>query len=438
MKRPQSHTNGSEVRETTIETIAAGGRGLGRIDGRAVFVPGALPGERVRVAVTADRSDYWEGRLVDVSQPHPRRRPAPCRWFGDCGGCQMMTAPPDLALELKTGAYLEELGLEAEDAAVVGSPTSLFYRDRVRFQVGSRRKRPVLGFFAPGGRRLIPTPFCHQLNPRINLGLDPIHRWLERIAGFEAKISGVEVLAGGPADGLRITVGLKKAPGRELNQLIAKGPDLEDARGFWTLDGPAKGSVKVKPSEAVTFWARPDWNLSLWAWPGTFTQVNSAVNRILVDDLTNWAADDPPGRVLDLYAGWGNISLPLARIAGAVTAVEQHPWSAAGARRNAEQNHLKNLTVIRGDAAETAAKLAGRGQRFDLVVLDPPRAGAKGLGPTLARLDARKVYYLSCHPAALARDLAELRSFGYSLDRVRAYDMFPQTGHLEILAELRR
>ena len=200
-----------------------------------------------------------------------------------------------------------------------------------------------------------------------------------------------------------------------------------------TRSAPPRRLGPAGPDRLVTA-AWPRWNLALTAEPGGFSQVNPALNILMVEKILALAAPLAPGRALDLYAGLGNLSLPLLFSGWEVTAVEESQAGAAAARRNGQGR--AGFTVIRGRCLPAAAELARRGRTFDLVVLDPPRAGARDLAPLVAALKPRLTLYLACHPAVLHRDLPAFASLGLALQGLLALDMFPRTSRLEALAVL--
>ncbi|HEY1268524.1 MAG TPA: RsmD family RNA methyltransferase, partial [Candidatus Binatia bacterium] len=167
-----------------------------------------------------------------------------------------------------------------------------------------------------------------------------------------------------------------------------------------------------------------------------FTQVNRAGNRLLVRELIDWGALSPSDRVLELYSGAGNFTLPIARHAGDVVAVESDARAVVNGKKNGDKYSLKNIRWIQAHAPQAARRLRAAGERFTKIILDPPRSGAKGLEDDLAALGAKTILYVSCNPATLARDLAALAKKGYVLKRVRPVDLFPHTFHIEALAEL--
>ena len=248
----------------------------------------------------------------------------------------------------------------------------------------------------------------------------------------------MEILAGAAGEGALAVLDFDRPPGTAVRDYLSQGTETPMAFRFFVR---SRGKLQYKANRrenGVTWLELPESGLRLQAGPGSFTQVNRAVNHQLVNEIISMAAGLESARILDLYAGLGNFSLPLARAAARVTAVEESPYAVADAEENLRRSGLKNVEIIKGDAVKVAARLAKEGRRYDLVVLDPPRAGARGLASTLVRLEPRMIVYVSCHPAAMGRDLAEFASLGFYPEALTALDMFPQTAHLEVLARLVR
>jgi 23S rRNA (uracil1939-C5)-methyltransferase len=432
-----------ETRIIAIEKPAAGGYGLGRLDGQAVLVAGALAGEEMEIEILARRAGAVMARPVRVLVPHPERQEPVCPRFLDCGGCQLMhladQAQPALKFEVLKETLAHALVAVPHPTAIRPSPQPLFYRNRVRLKVASQQGRLRLGFFAGRSRRLVALDFCHLLTPRLNELLPHLAVWLDEMAGETGAPDQIEILAGRPEEGFLLVADLPAKPSARLDKWLGAGPAVPaPVKTFYSVQGRLKIPARLDPSVAMTVLEDPVSGLRLKAGPGAFTQVNPEVNLSLVRDVAQTAREVGAEQALDLYCGLGNFTLPLARVVRYAAGFDESPHAIAGARLNQEANRLVNARFTR-QRTETAVKdLAGQGRTFDLVVLDPPRSGARGLAPDLARLRPRHILYVSCHPAALARDLIELRSVGFSLKRLTAYDMFPQTAHLEVLALLAR
>ena len=419
--------------------MAAGGLGLARLEGHIIFLPGVLPDEEVEVEILEGRSGRLQARPLEIVSSHPARRTPPCPLFLVCGGCQLMHVDYGLQPSLKACAALEKvINRFGRKPEIVAAPEPLFYRDRVRLKLSPIRGRLALGFYGAGSHRLIPLDHCHQLNPGINRLLSALADWVAEMTEPNGAPTQLEILAGPPDEGFLLLLDLPGRPSARLKEILDTGPEVEvRCQVFHTTAKAPKACGQADPDAVLTWLVLEEENLCLKARPGAFTQVNREVNRLMVRSQIERAREIAPSKILDLYSGLGNFTFPLARTAGTVVGVERSPISMENARINQKINQVKNTVLIRSDSAAAVEKMATRGERYDLVVLDPPRAGARGMAPHLARLSPREILYFSCHPAALARDLAEFVSLGYQPDQLTVFDMFPQTAHMEVLARLK-
>lgn len=424
-----------ERRTVIIESMAAGGQGLARVEGKVVFIPGVLPLEKVIIEPTEAKSGYLRANLLEVLEAHPKRINPPCPLYMTCGGCQLMHASYEIQPQLKTEAALEKISaVKEEELEIVPSPRDLNYRDRVRFQLAEIKKKITLGFHASGSRRLVPVTSCLQLNLEINLILPELSQQLADMP-LDRPPTGLSILNGLPGEGMIVVLDFPGKPSAAQKEVLTACSDPEIIRGvYYSIRG--RLNPENKQVHAVVNTISREHDIKMLARPGVFTQVNRGINDLLVNKVVSIASEMGCGRVLDLYSGYGNFSLPLARVAGMVVAVEENPLAVANARLNIKTNNIKNVSLIKNDAAREVKKLADTGQTFDLVMLDPPRSGARNMAPHIARMQPKEIIYISCHPAAMARDLAEYTSLGYKLESAAAYDMFPQTSHLEVMARL--
>ncbi|MDR3038987.1 MAG: hypothetical protein LBV21_06855 [Candidatus Adiutrix sp.] len=445
--------------ELEVEKLAPGGWGLARpAGGGTVLLPGFLPGEKVRVEPVGPSGGARRVRVLELLAASPDRAEPDCPLAGRCGGCGFLHVRPAAALALKARAALGDLADRAGLALeLIPSPQPERYRARATFHLG----RGAEGRWSPGfyddRRHLVVVGDCRLLAPALTALLPPLADWAGRLppeAGAELEIG---LAAESPGPGRQIVISPPSPPPRPFGRRggpagrpPALPPALEPflaglAAEFERLDPaaalfarPFRGAAPRRLGPAgpdrlvAATW--PRWNLALTAEPGGFTQVNPGLNRLMVEKILALAAPLAPGRALDLYSGLGNIAVPLLHSGFAVTAVEEAPESAAAARRNGRGR--PGFTVVRGRSLEVTAELARRGQNFDLVVLDPPRAGARGLAPLVAALKPKLILYLACHPAVLDRDLPAFTSLGRPLKALIALDMFPRTSRLEALAAL--
>lgn len=441
--------------ELKVEKLAPGCMGLARLNGEVLFLPESLPDETVRVELLERKKGVRTARILEVISPSPWRVSPDCPFAKDCGGCDFIHVHPDKALQLKSDAALGELAdgykLPIE---LVASPLSNHYRSRATLHLGLNQQGLMSAGFYNSKRQLVEFSSCGLLRPELNQLSGSLKSWAAALpraaAGLEAA-----VIAGLSPDELAVVFSpappkKESDPSRhkkpaaklpeclwpELNRLARLEPGLIiAARPFFGAPPKAVYPSRL-PSVTVADW--PDWNIKLKAAPGGFTQVNHFINRLMVEKIRDAALPllKPGGRALDLYAGLGNISLPLHQAGFTVSMVEQAPESLKLARENSKG--LPGFNII-GEPTEKALKhLRQKGEKFDLVVLDPPRSGAKDLAVDLAALSPAMIIYIACHPSVLSRDLPAFISLGYKLETLTSFDMFPRTSHLEAMAVLKR
>jgi 23S rRNA (uracil1939-C5)-methyltransferase len=422
------------VLELAIEKAVYRGRGLGRLDGRVVFVPRAHPGDRVRARVRESHAGWAEAELLAVLEAAPARRAAPCAHAEGCGGCAYQQVDYAEQLRIKEAILRESLaraGVAWEgEIPVQGSPERGWrLRASLHFAVVDQALR--LGFRPEGTRRLWPVEECQQLSGAMMRAALALRDGLGRREALARRLRGLDLLEAPEGGGLVATLDTSLAP-EEASTLAALGRQAAGLTGFGVecdLGGLQwlHGSPYVHTSVL---------GLPLRAHARSFFQAN----RFLFEPLVSAAIGLVPregGCVLDLYSGVGLFALPLAaRDGGEVTAVEHAGSSTQDARWNAAQARLPVRVVESGVEAALAALPAPGDER---ILLDPPRSGA---GPAVVdRIAARSpavVVYVSCDPPTLARDLARFAVHGYRADAVRLFDLFPDTFHLETIVRLRK
>ena len=426
----------------TVEKLVHGGKGLAHDGSLAVFLPRVLPGERVRVLLDRPRKGYAQGRLVDVVTPSGDRITAPCPVYGQCGGCQLQHATPDAQLELKRTILSETLarigGLrDLNVPPLIPSPENFGYRSRARFAVlRDDQGKAALAYHEEGSPRLVAITECLLLAPPLNRMLGALNRlltWSEKMRLQE------------------VTVTASNGTEEVVNQYFAERATGREAKSWFDRvreDGPIRGQALLagRGSQARR-WAEGEMALTeiiagcrFRISDGSFAQANWKLNAALVEGVKSWALEGfeaSPLRVLELYAGTGNFGLPIAREGALVTLVEGNRAALADARENARINHIGRCR-FRAVSAEAMLAASAAGE-YDLVVLDPPRTGLSKEAVTgLMRVGPKRILYVSCDPPTLARDLRALVAAGYRAARLQAYDMFPQTMHIETLVELVR
>ncbi|MBX3023852.1 23S rRNA (uracil(1939)-C(5))-methyltransferase RlmD [bacterium] len=407
----------------TTGEMAYGAHAVARVDGKVIFVRGAAPHEEVEVALRETRPRYAFADVVAVRRPSAARRHPPCAYLPRCGGCPWQHLDYAAQLAAKRRIVAEQLrrlaGLTVPVQAPLPSPREYGYRRRLKLRVADG----VVGFHAAASHDLVAVDHCLLAEPHVDAAL----AWLPAlVAALRAALRRLEVASRG--EGARVVVageaegGWHAADEAACRAWLAAHPAVAGlvlrGRGWTRVWGDAVVSVVGAAAPPLQVHA-----------PG-FTQVNDAANRLLIEQVVAAVAPRPGMRVLDLYAGAGNLSLPLRRAGALVTAVEQDRTAAADARAQADSEPGTPLRMLAMTAERAVAELAGAGERFDAVILDPPRSGAAACVAALLRIAAPRLVYVSCDPSTLARDLRPLHT-AYRIDGVQPIDFFPHTYHVE-------
>ncbi len=421
-----------------IETLTHGGNGLGRLEGMAVFVPGTAPGDRIRCRIVKRHKRHAEGVLEELLVPSPQRREPPCPVAGLCGGCQWQHLDYAAQCAAKEGIFHGLMQRQGEVPAaalkpLVAAPAEWGYRSRVQFKCRQTEQGFVIGFYRPASHYVVDMAGCSILDPRIEKALQRVRPWLAE-GPCPDRIPQVD-MAVGDDGGVRLVVHAIAEDNSPLAAWLT--PRAVEAGYALFLQNGRKDSLQmlVGPPDLTIEVDQPP--LQLTYGPGGFAQVNLEQNRILVKAVLEAAALEGGERVLDLFCGMGNFSLPLARRAREVIGVEDYAPSIASAVHNAEVNGLANARFFACPAEGALNRLAAEAP-FDLVLLDPPRSGAYAVMRELVKVRPQKILYISCDPATLARDLVPLQHGGYQVRSCQPFDLFPQSYHVESLTVLER
>lgn len=425
-----------------IEKLSHDGRGIAYRDGKIQFVDGAMPGESVVAKVVGSRSKFDELRTLDVLIAAPERTTPPCDFADLCGGCSLQHMTGDAQIEFKQKTLQENFahfgGIKPLNWEPPMRSPDLAYRRKARLGVRFVPKRDsvLVGFREKRNSFLTDISRCVVLDPRIGERITDLR---EMLYGLDAHntIAQIEVACGDDAAAL-VFRNMETLSAQDYGKLVSfgqahdlhiylqpKGPDT--VHRIWPETGEERLSYRIEA-----------FDLTLKFHPMDFTQVNADINQKMVAQAIDWLELKPDDRVLDLFCGLGNFTLPLARRAGRVVGVEGDDAMVVRGRENAALNELDNVTFyganLQGDF--TSEPWAAEG--FDKVLIDPPRSGAQEICEYLATFGAKRIVYVSCNPATLARDAGVLVSKGYSLVRAGVMDMFPHTTHVESIAVFER
>lgn len=424
--------------EITIDDVAHDGRGVGRREGKAVFVSGALPGERVLARQTGRNRHFDEAQVLQVLDASPDRVPARCPHFGTCAGCVLQHLAEDKQIAAKQRVLTENLQRigHVQPGAVLPPLTDAAwgYRRKGRFSVRwvEKKGKALVGFRELDPRFVADLTECHTVIPAVAAQIPALSALIESLDGRRT-IPQIEFIAGdGPV--ALVFRHLEALTEGDRDKLIA----FAQGSGCALFLQPG-GVSSVHPlwPEAAPELGFPiaGFDLRLSFQPLDFIQVNAGINDRMIAKAIELL--DPQGdeRVLDLFCGLGNFTLPLARRAGQVVGVEGDAGLVQRARDNALRNGVDNVEFHAADLAKDLAAEPWMRAGFDKLLLDPPRAGAAEVLAQLPLKGISRIVYVSCHPASLARDAGFLvRERGYTLKAAGAMDMFPQTAHVESIA----
>ncbi len=431
--------------ELDIESLAYGGDAIGHMpDGRVAFVRGGCPGDRVEVEILNEHPRRVEAVVTRIVSPSPERVEAPCVYFGICGGCQWQHVSYKTQLEAKRQAVVDALtriGGIPDDSLVaptVPSPDEYGYRNKIEMVVGTGNQGLTLGFTAAGSHDLVPIDSCLLLPTRLRKAPKALRGTLRYASGSEdLGLKRVALRVG--ANSRDVEVALWTKPGPFPRSLITRalGDALRPTSIVRVLVKEEKGPRAISNVEVLKgkgAWRERLNNRGMLVSAPSFFQVNTRAAEELVSRAIAALEPDGTDRVLDLYAGVGTFSLPIAERAGETVAIESSRHALTDLRRNAEASEVW-IDIIPGDASREL-KAAGA---FTRVLVDPPRTGlsddaARGLVATRAE----RIVYVSCDPATLARDVKRLTENGYTLSSATPVDLFPQTFHVETIAVLDR
>jgi 23S rRNA (uracil1939-C5)-methyltransferase len=383
-----------ECLDVEIERILPGGVGLAHAAGKTVFVSLVAPGDRVRVRVEREQGNVLFASVVEILTPSRVRVEPPCPYFGRCGGCDFQQLTYEAQLAAKTEIISDCMKRIARldhvpEITVQPSPKNWRYRVRATWQID--REKQAIGYYERGSRRVCDVAECAVLLPELQETLERVRAtdWTE----FPADLKHLDVVAG--------------------EHGVSLSPEFAE---FRTNELGLRVGNEVYQYNAESFF-----------------QINPA----LVGEMINFALSDVGGETaLDLYCGVGLFTLPLARRFEKVVGVEANSIAVRFARRNLEQAGLANVRVVNATVADW---IRGASRAVDLVLLDPPRAGAESVViKGILNLSPERISYVSCDPATLARDLKKLIAGGYVIDSIRGFDLFPQTHHVETVVLLRR
>jgi len=418
-----------------IESVAFKGYGVARIDGKVVFVPYTVTGDEAWIEITEEKKRYSLARLIQIIEPSPRRVSPPCPYFGTCGGCQWQHIDYSIQVEQKKAILVETLkrlgGMkETPSISVVPSPKPYDYRVRVQLKVNGK----AMGYYQERSHRIVDVEHCPISHPLVNQIIKELRENLDALSRMEE---------------IEINVSPEERSGVLLFHPHSYDQRAEDFTKELLRSQPILRGIAITRKDAHHLFGDPTLNFTIpWSQQrekreiklrlssGSFSQVNPEQNQRLVQTVLQFSEVDQKDKVLDLYAGAGNLTLSLAVEAREVLGIEENRMAFEDAQFNAEKNGMKNCRFIQGRVEDVF--LDWERETPDLIVLDPPRTGCKTILDPVVRLKPKKIIYVSCEPTTFARDLGLFSERGYSLQKLSLIDMFPQTYHMETVGLLQQ
>lgn len=402
--------------ETRVETPVYGGFALGR-EGKIIFIKGAIPGELVEIKIKETRKDYSVGEVTRVIEPSESRRTPPCQYFGACGGCQLQFIEYDRQVAIKKEILGESLkrigGIEIKDLTTL-TGNEFFYRHRAQFKVSQDGQ---VGFFKEGTRQVISIENCLICIP-------PINNLLLKLKGIDlGGIKELHVISG------------------DTISILIKGSVKEDTLQA-ILDAGVSGiAFENGDSIGKDFITLEYKDFRYTVTPWGFFQGNWELNKKLVNMILERLSPLEGKKVLDLYSGAGNFSIPIAKMASEVVSIEENPYAVEDGKRNLMINGIKNCLFIKASVEEIFKnrkrwKIIDE-RRYDIIILNPPRPGLSSeICKGILDIGSERIVYVSCNPTTLARDLKRLKD-RYEIESLSLVDLFPNTYHIETVVFMR-
>lgn len=428
-----------------IEKPVHGGFGLSHdADGKVVLIEGAIPGETVRIKIRSRNKNLAQGTVTQIITPSPHRIQAPCPFYPKCGGCDFQHMDYPFQLQAKK-TIVEDLLARSSHPALrkaadtlpgvpLASPRQFNYRQRIRLQVDDRQ---VPGFYMRRSNHCVAVDNCLLAEDLIN---DCLKELLHQ-PGFDkllAHTESLEILYDPDSSKIFLLNHFRRKPRPADKQFALKL--VQQIPGIQNISFIGDGFAMTE-SDSLSFTLAPipshtDKDLILSWETGGFCQVNRKQNTILIQTVLDFCRITEKESVLDLFCGMGNFSIPLAERAGSLLGIEGQGSAIRSARKNSAAAEQNNTEFMKRPIHKACEWLVQENRFFDCIVIDPPRQGIPGLAGKLATLCNKRLIYVSCDPATLCRDLADLLEQNFHLEKLQLIDMFSQTHHIETVAVL--
>lgn len=422
-----------------ITGISHEGRGIAHINGKITFIENALPGETVLIAYNKKRRCYDEAKSIQILIASPDRIQPECLHYGICGGCSLQHLSNAAQLQHKEKTLLEQFnhfaGIKPKSLLPPLTAASWGYRRRARLGVKyvTKKQAVLVGFREKNGHYLAELQACKTLDPRVGQLLVPLQQLIRTLKAFEA-IPQIEAALG---DDMLALVFRHLVPLDSSDQIKLKNFAEHHQLQLYLQPGNESTTHCIWPEKPKLLSYRLEnkgyKSLELLFEPKHFVQINADINQAMIKRAMELLSPNFSDRILDLFCGLGNFSLPLATRCQFVVGIEGYTELVERAKANALHNAINNTHFYTADLTASIQKENWAQQTFNKILLDPPRSGALEIIQQIAHWDVERIVYVSCNPASLARDAGELVKQGYSVQQVGIMDMFPQTHHSEAI-----
>ncbi len=449
MKKPEKN----EIYDIEIKDVSSDGNGVGNIDGFVVFVPKTVTGDILKVQIVKVLNSYAFGKVLEIMTPSSERTDVMCPQYEKCGGCSLMHINYNYQLEIKRGIINNALkrigGFSEEVSEMIPAPSQFRYRNKMIFPIGDENGKPVSGFFRARSHDIIPLDDCLLGGEFNSAVLSAVKEYMTELgvpsyneATHKGDIRRVFTRYGRISGEIMVIVSATKKtlPNPEVlvKKLLKISPDITSI----ILNVNSKKTNLVLGDKNITLYGKNTISDTLLGVeyeisPHSFYQVNHAQTENLYNKALEYADISKDDTVMDIYCGIGTISLSASRLAKEVIGVEIVPEAIENAKKNAENNGITNATFYCADAQDIVPKLIKDGISPDIVLIDPPRKGSdEATLSAIASVNPKRIVYVSCNPATLARDMKFLNTFGYSPEKICGVDMFANTNHIETVVKL--
>ena len=432
-----------EAVEVTVESLSHEGRGVSRLNGKTVFIDGALAGEKVSFRYKRSRSKYAEGSVEEILENESPQRVTPrCNHAAICGGCSLQHLAPDAQIQHKQNVLLEQLrhigGVEAESLLPPLTGESWGYRRKARLGVKhvQKKEKVLVGFREKHSAYIADIQSCKVLHSSVGDRLTDLASLVESLSIYN-KVAQIEVAIDDQQTAL-IFRNLETPSEADLSKLLEFSEKYQQ-KIYLQPGGPATVAPLPGQEDSQLHYQVDKGNITIYFSPADFTQVNSGINRAMIEKVMELMAIRADENLLDLFCGLGNFTLPLARRAASVTGIEGAESLVNQAKYNAKLNGIDNARFHTADLFTCESEPAYLEAGYQKILLDPPRSGAEQVVNKWKMQAVEKIVYVSCNPATLSRDAGVLvNNRGFCLKSVGVMDMFPHTSHVESVAVFER